>query len=90
MIDWQQAAYYIIGLSFAVVGFFYRKLDNRAEKTHEAFMAYKVHVAETFVTTDQLTRTIENLNRTVENVAGGVLRIEARLNHQIDNSNTRN
>ena len=48
-------------------------------------MEYKVHVAETFVTTDQLTRAIENLNKTLENVAGGVLRVEARLNQQLDN-----
>lgn len=87
MLDWQQAAYYITGLTFAVVAFFYKKLDSRADKTHEALMDYKVHVAETFVTTDQLTRAIEHLNKTVENVAGGVLRIEARLNHQIDNNN---
>jgi hypothetical protein len=87
MLDWQQAAYYITGLAFAVVAFFYKKLDSRADSTHEALMAYKVHVAETFVTTDQLTRAIEHLNKTVENVAGGVLRIEARLNHQIDNRN---
>lgn len=87
MLDWQQAAYYITGIAFAVVAFFYKKLDGRADKTHEALMDYKVHVAETFVTTDQLTRAIEHLNKTVENVAGGVLRIEARLNHQIDNNN---
>ena len=33
MIDWQQAAYYITALAFAVVAFFYKKLDNRADKT---------------------------------------------------------
>ena len=85
MIDWQQAAYYITALAFAVVAFFYKKLDNRADKTHDLLMEYKVHVAETFVTTDQLTRAIENLNKTLENVAGGVLRVEARLNQQLDN-----
>lgn len=85
MLDWQQVAYAIITVAFTVVGFFYKKLDNRAEKTHEAFMEYKVHVAETFVTTDQLTRALDNLNRSIETVAGTVQRIENRLNHQSDN-----
>ncbi len=77
----------LVGALGVVLWFLYTELKKKADNQHVDFLNYKLHVAETFVTTNQLTGVIETLNRNVEAVATTALRIEGRLNQQIDNSN---
>lgn len=87
MIDWAIVAQIVVGCILAVGGWLYRELKQKVDKTHEDFLVYRTHVAERYVSNDQLTKAIENLNNTINSVAGGVTRIEGRLNNQIDNRN---
>jgi len=96
MVDWNMLIQIGIGIVIAVIAYFHNTLKNetrdvkaKADKTYEEFMNYKLYAAEKFVTVDHLTTTMENVHRTLESVAAGMLRVEARLNNQIDNSNAR-
>lgn len=88
--DWTTFIQIAAAIVLGVGGFLYRELKFKVDKTYEEFLAYKVHAAETFITIDQLTRIVENLNKAVANVNDAVLRIEQRLNNQMDNRNHSN
>lgn len=97
MIDWNMVIQITIGVILSIGAYLYNSLKNdtkdvkiKADKTLEELMNYKLYVAEKFVSVDHLTVTMENVHRTLETMAAGVLRVEARLNNQIDNSNARN
>jgi esterase/lipase len=85
MIDWNIVIQIVVGLVLAVGGYLYKELKSKAEKTYEEFLIYKTHVATHYVSNDKLTEAVGDLRRTVDNVASGILRIEARMNNQIDN-----
>jgi len=96
VIDWNVVAQVVIGIVVVIISYFHNSLKNetnevkiKAAKIYEEFMNYKLYAAEKFVTVDHLTTTMENVHRTLESVAAGMLRVEARLNNQIDNSNAR-
>ncbi len=97
MIDWNMLIQIGIGIILSVGAYLYNTLKNetkevkaKSDKTYEEMMNYKLYAAEKFVTVDHLTFTMENVHRTLETLAAGMLRVEARLNNQIDNSNARN
>lgn len=90
MIDWSVVAQIVVGCIIAVGAWLYRELKSKVDKTHEDFLVYKTSVAEKYVSNDKLTETVANLKSTVETVASGILRIENRLNNQIDNRNNNN
>lgn len=75
----------LIAIVLTVGAWMFRDVKMTAEKTKDEFLAYKTHVAERYVSSDQLTKTIDNLYKTLDNVAGAVSRIETRLNNQADN-----
>jgi len=85
MIDWNIVLQLIVGLALAVGGYLYKELKHKAEKTYEEFLIYKTHVATHYVSNDKLIEAVSNLRSSVDTVASGILRIEARLNNQIDN-----
>ena len=89
MIDWAQVIYVIVGIAVAIGGYLYKELKNKLDRLHEDVLIYKTFVAERYVSNDQLTKAVESLNRSVSSVTEGILRIETRLNNQIDNSNSR-
>ena len=84
MIDWNMVIQIVMGLAFTVIGYLYKELKGNSDKNREEFLIYKTHVAETYVSNDKLTDAVGNLNKNVENVAAGVLRIESRINNQLD------
>jgi len=90
MIDWQLVFYAVVSLSFTVGGWLYRELKAKADRTHEDLLIYKTHVAVTYVSNDKLTDAVSSLNQSVKSVADGVIRIENRLNNQIDNRQNHN
>ena len=90
MMEWQIVAQSVVALVLAVGGYLYRELKVKVDKTHEDFLVYKTFVAEKYVSNDKLMEAVGNLNKTVDNVASGILRIEARLNNQIDNRANQN
>lgn len=85
--DWNMVIQIVIGLAFTVGGYLYNELKNKADKTYEEFLIYKTFVATNYVSNDKLTEAVGNLNKSVDSVASGILRIEQRLNNQIDNRN---
>ena len=82
--DWQALATGLLSVAIMVISYLYRELKTKTDKTHEDFLVYKTDVATHYVSNDKLTEVVGNLNRNVESVAAGVLRIETRLNNQID------
>lgn len=83
--DWQVIFSIVFGAALAAIGWLYREVKHKVDKTHEEFLIYRTHVAERYVSSEQLTKAIENLNNTINSVAEGMTRIEARLNNQLDN-----
>lgn len=97
MLDWNVIIQIAIGVVLSVGAYLYRELKSqtvevktKGDKTFEELLNYKLACAEKFVTKDHLAEAVTNLHKTLENVAAGVVRVEARLNNQIDNSNARN
>ena len=74
----------LMGLLMAIGAYLYRDVKAKVDKTHEDFLVYRTHVASTYVSNDELKQTVDNMTRSVDNVAAACLRIEARLNSQID------
>lgn len=96
MIDWNVIIQIAIGLAFSVGAYLYRELkakteqvQAKADKTHEALLGFMLLASEKYVTNGALAHAVENLNKTLENVSSGIIRVEQRLNNQIDNSNHR-
>ena len=87
--DWQALATALLGIAVMVISYLYRELKAKADKTHEDFLVYQTNVATNYVSNDKLTEAVGNLNRNIETVTAGVLRIESRLNQQIDSRPTR-
>ena len=96
IVDWNVLIQIGFGIVMSVGAYLYRDLKaetvsvkTRAEKTQEEFLNYKLAASEKYVTHDHLAQAVTNLHKTLENVAAGVIRVEARINNQIDNSNHR-
>lgn len=82
--EWQTIILWVMSGIMAVGGYLYRELKTKVDKTHEDFLVYRAFVASTYVSNDDLKQEVANMVRSVDNVAAGVLRIEARMNAQID------
>ena len=96
MLDWNVIIQIAIGVVLSVGAYLYRELRSEsnatksiADKTREDLLNYKLLASEKFVTNGALAHAIDNITKTLETVAGSVLRVESRLNNQIDNSNHR-
>jgi hypothetical protein len=94
--DWNVVIQIAIGVVLSVGAYLYRALkadtdavQAKADKTYEELLAYKLVASEKYVTNGALVHAVENINRTLENVSSGIIRVEQRLNNQIDNSNHR-
>lgn len=79
----------LLGAFGVVLWYLYTEQNKKINALTMDQLNYKVHVAETYVTSGQLTKAVENLNKTLENVSSGIIRVEQRLNNQIDNVNHR-
>lgn len=93
IVDWSVLAQIASGIVISIIAYLHNALKNetaevkaKGDKTYEELMNYKLAASDKFVTTDHLTQTMENVHKTLESVAAGMLRVEARLNNQIDNS----
>jgi hypothetical protein len=96
VIDWNIVVQIAIGVVLSVGAYLYRELKAeandvkaKADKTYEELLNYKLMASEKFVTNGALAHAVDNINKTLETVAGSILRVEQRLNNQIDNSNHR-
>ena len=96
MFEWNLIINVAIGVVLSVGAYLYKDLKAdtdavkaKADKTYEELLQYKLSSTEKFVTNDHLAHAVSNLNKTLETVAGSILRVEQRLNNQIDNSNHR-
>ena len=77
----------LMGLLMAIGGYLYRDVKAKADKTHEEFLVYRTFVASNYIGNDQLKQVVDNMSRGIDNVAAGMLRIENRLNTQLDRRN---
>lgn len=84
MLDWQAILYAVLVACFAVGAFFYKDMKTKLEVLTRDVFDFKLHAAQTYVTGETLQRTMEDLKRDVGSVNDAVLRIEARLNLQLD------
>lgn len=75
---------FLLGIGVALIGYMYQDVKAKAEKVKEDLADYKLHVAERYVSNDQLAKSLENLGKTIEGVASTVARIETRMNNQLD------
>lgn len=96
MLDWNVIIQIAIGVVLSVGAYLYRELKAetvavrvKADKTYEELLNYKLLSSEKFVTNGALAHAVDNITKTLETVAGSILRVESRLNNQIDNSNAR-
>jgi hypothetical protein len=96
MFEWNIVIQITIGVILSVGAYLYREMKAdtvavraMAEKTKDELMNYKLASSEKYVTNDHLAQAVTNMNKTLESVAGSILRVEQRLNNQIDNSNAR-
>jgi len=74
----------LMGLLMAIAGWAYRDLKAKVDKTHEDFLLYKVVVATSYIGNEELKAVVDNLTRGLDTVAASTLRIENRINAQLD------
>lgn len=74
----------LLGALGTVLWFLYRELKSKMDSTEKELLQFKVDCAVNYITNEQLTQSIDNLNRTLETVANAVLRVETRLNNLVD------
>lgn len=74
----------LMGLLMAIGGYLYRDVKAKADKTHEEFLVYRTFVASTYINNEELRTVVENFSRGLDNVAASMLRVESRLNTQLD------
>lgn len=96
MLDWNIVVQISIGVALSIGAYLYRELKaatdvvkDKADKTYEELLNYKLASSEKFVTNGHLEQAVESLHKTLETVAASMVRVETRLNNQIDNSNAR-
>lgn len=94
--DWNSIIQIAFGVVLSVGAYLYRDLKAgtdvvkaKADKTQEELLNYKLMAAEKYVTNSHLEQAVESLHKTLETVAASMVRVETRLNNQIDNSNHR-
>lgn len=95
--DWNALIQIALGVVLSVGAYLYRDLKASTDevkatsaKTAQDLVDHKLKSSEKFVTSDHLAQAVGNINKTLETVAASMVRVEQRLNNQIDNSNARN
>lgn len=74
----------LLGALGVVLWYLYREAKAKGDSNEKALLEFKVECANKYVTNDQLTQAIENLNKTIQTVANTVQRIENRLDNLVD------
>jgi hypothetical protein len=97
IMDWNALIQIALGVVLSVGAYLYNDLKKStddvkvsAAKTAQDLVDHKLKSSEKFVTSDHLAQAVGNINKTLETVAASMVRVEQRLNNQIDNSNARN
>ncbi|WP_321905107.1 hypothetical protein [Paraburkholderia tropica] len=67
-----------------VVWYMFRRLQGEVDANKEALAAYKLHVAETYVTSNELGKAIDAFNRSIDAVFAKLERIENKLDTKAD------
>jgi septal ring factor EnvC (AmiA/AmiB activator) len=73
----------VVGLC-AVLWFLFREARAKADATAKEFAEYKVHIAENYVTHNDLTKAIDAISRSIEAVFAKLDRIEDKLDKKAD------
>lgn len=72
------------GAAVAAVAWMFRRQDARIEKAETALADFKLHCAETYVTSSTLEKALDNLNKTISAVFAKLERIEDKLDLKAD------
>lgn len=67
-----------------VVWWMFRSLAARVDSTERELAAYKLHVAETYVTSNELGKAIDAFNRSIDAIFAKLERIENKLDTKQD------
>lgn len=68
----------------SVLWFNYRLLLAKVDSTAHDLALYKVHIAENYVTQNELTKAVESFNRSVDGIIYKLGRIEDKLDSKQD------
>lgn len=78
----------LIGLAITgagtVVWWLFRTVHSRVESAEKALAEFRLHCAETFVTSNTLEKALDNLNKTIAAVFAKLERIEDKLDLKAD------
>ena len=69
----------LLGMVLAILVWNFQRLQAKADDTEKDLQAYKIFVATTYVTDNQLTKSIDAINQSIQSVLTTVARIEERL-----------
>jgi septal ring factor EnvC (AmiA/AmiB activator) len=72
------------GVACAAVAWMFRRQDARIENAERALADFKLHCAESFVTSNTLEKALDNLNKTIGAVFAKLERIEDKLDLKAD------
>lgn len=74
----------LLTILLIVVWWNFRALKIQADATQKDFAEYKLHVAEHYVTQNDLSKTIEAFNRSIDAIFKKLERIEDKLDSKAD------
>lgn len=74
----------IAGAFCSVLWFNFRLLLAKADATAADLAAHKIHIAERYVTRNDLTKAVEAFNRSVDAIVTKLVRIEDKLDKKQD------
>lgn len=74
----------VVGGFCGVLWFLYQDLKKKADGTAKELANYRVHIAETYVTQNELTKAIDALNRAVDAIFNKLDRIDNKLDNKQD------
>lgn len=67
-----------------VAWWMFRRLQAEVDANKEALAAYKLHVAETYVTGNELSKAIDAFNRSIDAIFTKLDRIESKVDMKAD------
>lgn len=70
--------------SGTVIWWMFRSVAARVDATEKELAAYKLHVAETYVTSNELGKAIDAFNRSIDALFAKLERIEEKLDKKAD------
>lgn len=75
---------FLLGGLCSVLWLNFRDLKARAEATDAALAAYKIHIAENYVTQNELGKAIDHLGKSIDAVFAKLDRIDSKLDNKQD------